>query len=140
MMIYTSYYGLTNSLKKYKIKMICISSIKPSWLPWIDEIKVLAPPLYLIHETSILEMRKRYLEHLEKVGVDEIRYELAMRGNKDIALLCYETYSDIKKGVKFCHRRFFAAWYEQKTGQHIPEFDLEAVKLIQRAENLTFDF
>ena len=107
MMIYTSYYGLANSLKKYKIKMICISSIKPSWLPWIDEIKVLAPPLYLIHETSILEMRKRYLEHLEKVGVDEIRYELAMRGNKDIALLCYETYSDIKKGVKFCHRRFF---------------------------------
>jgi hypothetical protein len=138
--MYTSYYGLVDTLKEYKIKMVCISFTKPSWLPWIDEIGILAPPPNLIYESSILKMRKEYIAHLENVGVDEIKYQLAMRGRKNFALLCYEKYSDIVSGNKFCHRRLFASWYNQKTGIEIPEFDVEKIKSIRRAENLAFDF
>lgn len=136
-MIYTSYYGLANTLKAYKIKMVCISCIKPSWLPWIDEIKVLAPPFELTKESNILEYRKEYIAQLENVGINEIKYQLAMRGKKDIALLCYEKRNDILSGAKFCHRRLFATWYEQKTGISIPEFD---VNKIPKAENMAFNF
>lgn len=139
-MIYTSYYGMVNVLKHYGIKMVGISVIQPSWLPWIHTIKILQPPYNIMDIPNILDARKRYIEHLEKVGVNDIKYELAMQGKKDFALLCYEKYHDITSGIKFCHRRFFAAWWEQKTGLVIPEFDLEKIKALPVPENMAFDF
>ena len=38
---------------------------------------------------------------------------------KDVVLLCYE---DIRKGPNdWCHRRTFADWWQQRTGEVIPE-------------------
>ena len=38
---------------------------------------------------------------------------------KDVVLLCYE---DIRKGPDdWCHRRTFADWWQQRTGEVIPE-------------------
>lgn len=139
-MIYTSYYGLANALKHYKIKMVGISAIQPSWLPWISTIKILQPPTKILDVKNILDARKMYVEHLENVGVNDIKYELAMQGRKDFALLCYEKYIDITSGMKFCHRRFFAAWWESKTGIIIPEFDLEKIKALPVPENMAFNF
>ena len=139
-MIYTSYYGLANALKHYKIKMVGISAIQPSWLPWISTIKILQPPLEILDAKNILDARKMYIEHLENIGVNDIKYELAMQGKKDFALLCYEKYHDITAGIKFCHRRFFAAWWEQKTGITIPEFDVEKIKALPVPENMAFEF
>lgn len=139
-MIYTSYYGMVDVLKRYKIKMVGISATQPPWLPWIDMIKILRPPLNILNATSVLDARKMYIEHLEEVGVNDIKYELAMRGKKDFALLCYEKHNDIVEGIKFCHRRFFAAWWEDKTGIAIPEFGLEAVRALQAPENMAFKF
>ncbi len=139
-MIYTSYYGLVNALKHYKIKMVCISAIQPSWLPWISTIKILQPPVKILDVKNVLDARKMYIEHLENIGVNDIKYELAMQGKKDFALLCYEKYSDITSGTKFCHRRFFAAWWELKTGIVIPEFDLEKIKALPVPENMAFKF
>lgn len=139
-MIYTSYYGLANALKHYKIKMVGISAIQPSWLPWISTIKILQPPMKILDAKNIFDARKMYIEHLENIGVNDIKYELAMQGKKDFALLCYEKYNDITSGIKFCHRRFFAAWWELKTGIVIPEFDLEKIKSIPVPENMAFKF
>jgi len=139
-MIYTSYYGLVNALKHYKIKMVGISAIQPSWLPWISTIKILQPPIKILDAKNILDARKMYVEHLEDIGVNDIKYELAMQGKKDFALLCYEKYHDITAGIKFCHRRFFAAWWELKTGIIIPEFDLEKIKALPVPENMAFKF
>lgn len=139
-MIYTSYYGMANALKNYHIKMVGISAVHPSWLPWIADIKILKPQIEILNTTNVLDARKMYTEHLESVGIDDIKYELAMQGKRDFALLCYETHHDIATGIKFCHRRFFAAWYEQKTGIVIPEFDLEKIKAIPVIENMTFEF
>ena len=131
---------MVDALKRYKIKMVCISAIQPSWLPWISVIHILQPPLKILNAKSILDARKIYIEHLENVGVNDIKYELAMQGKKDFALLCYEKHLDIIEGTKFCHRRFFAAWWESKTGIVIPEFGLEAIKARQAPENMAFKF
>lgn len=139
-MIYTSYYGMVNALKRYKIKMVGISAIQPSWLPWISTIKILQPPMKILDAKNIFDARKMYIEHLENIGVNDIKYELAMQGKKDFALLCYEKYNDIVSGLKFCHRRFFAAWWELKTGIVIPEFDLEKRKAMPVPENMVFKF
>lgn len=139
-MIYTSYYGMVNTLKRYGIKMVGISIVQPSWLPWISTIRILQPPPSILHTANILDARKMYIEHLENVGVNDIKYELAMQGKKDFALLCYEKYHDITAGIKFCHRRFFAAWWELKTGIIIPEFDLEKIKALPVPENMEFNF
>jgi hypothetical protein len=126
-MIYTSYYGNIKKLKKAGVKSIAISLSIPSYLPHIDRLPFLAPPYELLEELNIFKFRAIYIEHLEKIGIPKIRQELERRKG-DIALLCYESISDITSGAKFCHRRIFAAWYESKTGVIIPEYDILAIK------------
>lgn len=126
-MIYTSYYGNIKKLKKAKIKSVAISASIPNYLPYVDRIKVIAPPYELLDINNIFVYRKAYIAYLEKVGLDNIQWELGKRDG-DIALLCYESIGDITSGKKFCHRRIFAAWYESKTGVVIPEYDTVAIE------------
>ena len=124
-MLYTSYYGRQQQLRNHNIKMVAISAVVPSWLPWIDKIKLLAPPYELIQTDNIIKALNGYIKHLENIGIDEINYELKKRWKGDYALLCYEKWDDIQTGKKFCHRRFFAGWYQSKTGIEIPEWTPE---------------
>ncbi len=60
-----------------------------------------------------------YRKKLDRIGVDRIAEGLARisreEGGADIALLCYE--ADRAR----CHRSAFAAWWQEKTGQEVPE-------------------
>jgi hypothetical protein len=63
-----------------------------------------------------------YRARLEKFGVDEITATLdelrAKHGSsKGVVLLCYE---DVHAG-EHCHRRTFADWWLEQTGQHVEE-------------------
>lgn len=79
-----------------------------------------------------VEFDKRYVEGLERVGVDEIQAlfdELHDSYLKPLMLLCYEKLdtSDPAAFDRSCHRRTFAKWWHEKTGRLILEADgLEA--------------
>ena len=59
-----------------------------------------------------------YRTQLERIGLEKIQAQLtrkAREGDKPLVLLCFE------KPGEFCHRRLFAGWYREKTGQIVPE-------------------
>lgn len=87
------------------------------------------PLLYPDREWLGLEERaytRRYLAMLSRVGVEPIRAALASlgkdAGGRELVLLCFESLSaeNLKKG-QFCHRRIFARWWFEQTGEDIPE-------------------
>lgn len=39
----------------------------------------------------------------------------------DIALCCFERTTEVLSGASFCHRRLWAQWWQQRTGQTITE-------------------
>ena len=86
-------------------------------------LRALAPPRSiwgLDQET----FRTRYTASLDEIGVDGVRSMLERAGGgADVVLLCFE---DLNEPGKFCHRRVFAEWWEEKTGEAVPE--LEAVR------------
>ena len=72
---------------------------------------------------------------MECIGADYIRkllagYELLGR---DVVLLCYE---DVRKGESdWCHRTIFADWWQEKTGEVIPELpDPSPVKGVRKTK------
>jgi hypothetical protein len=67
-----------------------------------------------------------YLAKLEKAGVDAIRAaadrlrdQLGVDPDTRLVLLCYERLAT-KPGLH-CHRNLFAAWWQDKTGEEVPE-------------------
>lgn len=60
-----------------------------------------------------------YRKKLDRLGVDRIAEGLARisreEGGTALALLCYEA------DVECCHRGTFSQWWEERTGQQIPE-------------------
>ena len=63
---------------------------------------------------------REYLLQLESAGVEEIGSQLERKvaGTSDtVILLCHE------EPGEFCHRRLFARWWREQTGQEIPELD-----------------
>src|SRR4030095_15982206 len=62
--------------------------------------------------------------------VEELEEAYAPR---DLYFLCFE---DLRNGTTFCHRRVFAAWYQELTGVEIPDIELV---LNEQVEQLTLD-
>jgi hypothetical protein len=61
-----------------------------------------------------------YLLQLEDAGVEGISAQLERKvagANDTVILLCHE------EPDEFCHRRLFARWWREQTGQDIPELD-----------------
>lgn len=57
-----------------------------------------------------------YVSQLNRFADDiELKIGWLLDEYGDIALLCYE------RPGQFCHRRLFAAWWQERTGQQIPE-------------------
>ena len=83
-----------------------------------------APPRYLLDAWKASEkmpedewrFEKGYRERLDAYGIDAIRERLEeVMGSADAAiLLCHEK-------DEFCHRRVFADWYQEQTGEVIEE-------------------
>ena len=63
------------------------------------------------------DYKEEYIRILESVGLCAIQKALAEFG-KNVVLLCFE---NVTKDENWCHRRIFAEWYEQKTGESIQE-------------------
>jgi len=68
------------------------------------------------------EFELLYRERLDRLGVDRARTILAgFAAAFHVAgcvLLCFE---DLAKAGEWCHRRTFSAWWEERTGQVVPE-------------------
>jgi hypothetical protein len=64
----------------------------------------------------------RYRLLLDEAGVDAIRGELeaiaADHDHQRLVLLCFD---DLSEPDGWCHRRMFADWWTQHTGEPIPE-------------------
>ena len=62
-----------------------------------------------------------YRKKLDRIGVDRIAEGLTRisreEGGRPLALLCYEA------SPSDCHRATFAAWWEERTGQEVPELE-----------------
>jgi hypothetical protein len=96
---------------------------KPRWamaiakhLPYIHELA----PAGFFNEPDDDEFRRLYVDLLEHHGVDfyERRFE-DIRAKNDglpLALLCFE------HDRRECHRSYFAEWWEEKTGEEVPEW------------------
>ena len=123
--LYTSSY-FNKAITNAEHCPVSISVSKPRWPLAFDvenKLSILAPPGYLLKEEDPEVYRKEYLGQLEHHGVEKIGNllgRMAERANgRPLVLLCWE---DLRKG-KWCHRRMFAEWWEQETGQQVEELD-----------------
>ena len=81
----------------------------------------LEPDGWMFSIKSDARFEEVYRRKLERFGAERIA-ELLRRvsdeeGGADLALLCYE---NVHAG-EVCHRRMFARWWQERTGQHIEE-------------------
>jgi len=96
---------------------------RPKWNPTYDGEHVVylseLAPWGLMRIEDDGEFTRRYVERLDRLGVDRIadRFAIisAQHDHRGLVLLCYEPAGE------FCHRRAFAAWWESRTGQAVPE-------------------
>jgi hypothetical protein len=68
------------------------------------------------------QYRRLYLERLEHYGVETIRQQLlkvsTANDDADLVLLCFE---DVLLPGEWCHRRIFADWWFEQTGETVEE-------------------
>lgn len=66
------------------------------------------------------QFRAYYRKHLDGLGPEKIREAIrAVAGDAEVVvLLCYE---DLRKPESSCHRRMFAEWWKEKTGEEVEE-------------------
>jgi hypothetical protein len=83
------------------------------------------------------EFTRRYRERLDRLDLDALvaKFEAisAQHGGRRVVLLCFE---DLTKPGEFCHRRVFADFWQERTGQPVPELAENGALLdqAQRAE------
>jgi hypothetical protein len=94
---------------------------------WRGEQLSLAPSLYPTRPMLVLPIdryEQQYRQILDSIGFDKIRGELErlVRVKPDepptLVLMCFEKLS--KPGA-WCHRRMFAQWWLEHTGEEVPE-------------------
>lgn len=122
-MVFTSRYS-NPELKSGRYTTVRISLGTPKW-PLGYSIDAEMPdlmPFGLLNKYDTYEAFKGpYFDRLNQKGTQRILAQLRrfeQRG-KDVVLLCYE---DIRKGPEdWCHRRAFAEWWMNQTGELIEE-------------------
>jgi hypothetical protein len=117
---------VTCSYSEYKAEMgvpVSISLGEPRF--WKEKpahkIRGLCPPSKYF-KASAEVFAQKYIEHLDLLGVDLIHKALAditeQVAGQTLVLLCFEKNV---RGPMDCHRRRFAEWWFQQTGEWIPE-------------------
>ena len=83
---------------------------------------VIAPTREILLIADKDAYRREYRRYLETIGVDAIRNALRpfLQADKETLLLCFE---DLRDPGQWCHRRFFAEWWEEKTKERVPELE-----------------
>jgi len=96
----------------------------PRSLPWARSLRASEiTPYGLVGERATElkpdEWEARYLARLERHGVERIRARFTdvfeTYGRRPLVLLCWEAQPTD------CHRGMFARWWQEQTGQHVPE-------------------
>ncbi len=84
-----------------------------------EEIRELMPRGLFGKELSEAEFTGRYRQRLDQLDLDALRAQFdaisKRNGHKRVVLLCFE---DVHAG-EFCHRRVFADWFQESTGQSV---------------------
>lgn len=96
-----------------------------------EEIRLLAPTPRMFRLRG-KDFEHEYCEHLEKIGVQRLKTIFRqMAGRHDdahLVLLCFE---NVLAGES-CHRRTFSSWWEEQTGEAVPELDPEDYQAQER--------
>ena len=118
----TGYFAqVKNYPKNQGYRFVSIARFNKFWQG--DEFKKLAPPAELIKiEDEKLYTKLYYEQVLNKLNPQKVFEELG----ENAVLLCYEKWSDIASGKKFCHRRIVAKWLEKNLGITVDEFEIES--------------
>jgi Protein of unknown function, DUF488 len=120
--LYTSRWQ-NEKLADLDVVLVGISRGTPRFkLPYrYRQLRLLAPSKETFALREDKEFDKAYVAGLEKIGVERIAEALRRlsyeQGGKPLILLCYE---DVHAGED-CHRRMFADWWKQQTGQEVLE-------------------
>lgn len=70
-------------------------------------------------QDTFLDYYRRKLDNLGPEAVGHLLIEkIVTAGAKGAILLCFE---DLTKPGEWCHRRMFADWWREQTGQEVPE-------------------
>jgi len=92
--------------------------------PLIANLRQLAPTREMIQVDDAHLFEEMYRSRLDDLGVGGVRDLLtacAERANNErLVLLCYE---DLTKPGMRCHRRFFSSWWQENTGEVVPELE-----------------
>jgi hypothetical protein len=79
-------------------------------------------PYGLLHVEDPADFARAYRRRLDSVGVGPIRSLLGeLAGNaraEGVVLLCFE---DLGRPGEWCHRRVFAEWWQEQTGEFVDE-------------------
>ncbi|MGZ4303127.1 MAG: DUF488 family protein [Gaiellaceae bacterium] len=74
-----------------------------------------------------VSLARRYRERLDAIGAKGLQKCFAdisaEHDGRGLVLLCFE------KPGQFCHRRVLAEWWEEQTGQHVPELEPHQLRL-----------
>lgn len=126
-MLYTSYYGNPH-LDPDKVFLVRISNSAPGEFPLNFTFQEAIPAWETIvgpyKDGTITEndFVIRYRRQIESkmfiilLALDTILEQAKALGLQDIVFLCYE------KPGRFCHRRVFAKWLQEKTGETVEEY------------------
>lgn len=126
-MLYTSYYGNPH-LDPDKAFLVRISNSAPGEFPLNFTFQEAIPSWETIvgpYKNGIIteiDFVIRYRRQIESkmftvlLALDTIQEKAKALGFQDIVFLCYE------KPGQFCHRRVFAEWLQEKTGETVEEY------------------
>jgi hypothetical protein len=96
----------------------------------IGRAECLYPSRSMLTIADETEFDRTYRSHLDVVGVDRIHTDLTQiseaHGGIGLVLLCFEDVFTF--GERSCHRRSFARWWEEQTGQPVPELTRESME------------
>lgn len=119
--LYTSRWA-NRELARLDCQPVSISRGDKSGVPFsYRKVWDLAPSRETFALQDAEEARTIYLQGLDEIGVERISDALERiaddAGRLPLVLLCHE---DVLEGQD-CHRRWYAEWWLEQTGEHIPE-------------------
>ena len=119
MNLYTSYFSKWKKLSLADASYVSIAVGNPKYpVPYkIVDARILKPyGAFGVVDND--EFKRRYFKRLDSFGVEKILKELetVSEGHENVILLCHE------KDESVCHRRMFAEWWYENTGELIEEY------------------
>ena len=97
--------------------------------PLVANLRQLAPTREMIHLSDASSFEEMYRNRLDELGVggvlDLLTTCVELANNERLVLTCYE---DLTKPGLRCHRRLFAAWWQENTGEVAPELEPDVLQ------------